>query len=96
MGACGTTAVLLTAAVVPSECSPIVADAILAAGAGLGVFVSFIATVGPGLEFETAFRNVSAPGLIQPYGLRSGPIGGHGRSPHRDGLPVKYKLFEIV
>ena len=52
MGASCTTAVLLTGAILPSKRRSIVADAVLAAGAGLGVFVSVIATVGPGLELE--------------------------------------------
>ena len=66
----GTTAVLSTGAVLPSQCGPIVADAVLAAGADLGVFVSVIATVGPGLELETAFRD----GLSRDLSSHGTPI----------------------
>ena len=41
-------------------------------------------------------RNLSSAGILFTIGVRSGPIGGHGTSPHHEGLPVKYKLSGIV
>ena len=35
-------------------------------------------------------------GIGPAIGFKSGPIGGHGRFPHHDGLAVKYKLLGIV
>jgi hypothetical protein len=35
-------------------------------------------------------------GIGPIMGLRSGPIGGQGSTPHHDGLPGRYKLLGIV
>jgi hypothetical protein len=35
-------------------------------------------------------------GIWPAIGVRSGPIGGHGSSPHHDGLVVRYKLFGML
>ena len=53
-------------------------------------------TPGVGAGAGMPFAKRCCAGIWPTIGVRSGPIGGHGSSPHHDGLAVKYKLFGIV
>lgn len=62
----------------------------VAVAVGVGVKVAVAVGVGE------ALINLRCAGMVPTIGFRSGPIGGHGRSPHHDGWPVKYRLLGIV
>jgi hypothetical protein len=64
----------------------------VAVGVNVGVGVGCRVGVGVGLPFAKR----CCAGINPTIGVKSGPIGGHGRLPHHAGGPLKYKLFGIV
>ena len=52
--------------------------------------------VGVGVRVGSPLTKRHSAGIWLTIGVRSGPIGGHAKAPHHDGLPAKYKLSGIV
>jgi len=52
--------------------------------------------VGVGVRVDAPLTKRYSAGIWPTIGVRSGPIGGQGKSPHHAGLPAKYKLSGIM